>query len=193
MTRIYKAKDGQTAMFRDAKSGASDNHANRGMSLEKLLNEMHWLYAAAGRAQITKQYVPCVLVRNGAWAKVTGKSTVDYEGVLAGGKAVAFDAKDCRGTRIELSRLQPHQLEHLGKVHALGGIAFVLVRFEYERCYAIPVSAWYAAETARDMKLPAEDTESGWTADVRASISEKDCPDAWRVETVNWLKSVERW
>lgn len=169
------------------------SYANRGMSFEKALEYMHALYARQGRALVNKQYVPSLLVKDGTWAKVIGRSTVDYVGTLAGGRFVAFDAKDCTQKRIELSRLQDHQRDYLTHVDELGGIAFVLVRFESHEfnnssVYAIPIWAWNAAVESRRKQTPIKIGE--WTTTMKASINEHDIPQAWKVVNYNWVDVV---
>ncbi len=87
----------QMAMFEGVRPAPPDNRANRGMDFEGRLEGVHARYAATGAARVDKQYVKALPVKNGQWAKVIGRCTVDYTGVMRGGRMVAFDAKDCRG------------------------------------------------------------------------------------------------
>ncbi len=190
MTRLYSGKDGQMTMFSGARS-ASESHANRGMDFEAALNELHALYEARGIAQIRKQYVPSLPVKDGKWAKVIGRSTVDYVGQLGGGRFVAFDAKDCAEKRIGLERLQEHQLKFLEYARMLGGLAFVLVRFERRTVYLIPVEAWRWAVEAHGAGHGVYVESVGWTATGKASISMKELPDEWRVDGYDWAKTAE--
>jgi penicillin-binding protein-related factor A (putative recombinase) len=101
------------------------------------LQHLHTRYREQGRARI--DFVPTPTRprndRSGvAWVPVK-KGIVDFVGVLAGGRFVAFDAKTTRNTRswrIRTSRRSPcndttHQWEYLNEVHELGGLAFYLV------------------------------------------------------------------
>lgn len=180
----------QTSMFKGAKA-PGESHANRGMGLEDAIKWQHAMYERQGIAKMDKQYVPSLPVKDGKWAKVIGKSTVDFSGELAGGRHVAFDAKDCAGKRIELDRLKPHQLEHLEGVERLGGVGFVLVRFERRRVYRIPVRTWRAAIEAHRRSESVYDAELGWTATGKASISEGDVKAEWRVDGVDWVGRIE--
>lgn len=57
-------------------------------------------------------------------------STVDFVGLLQGGKFIAFDAKQTKvKTRLDLGNIQQHQLDYLKAVQRLGGITFFLVWF----------------------------------------------------------------
>lgn len=180
----------QTSMFAGVRP-PGESHANRGMEFEKELQWLHAVYERQGIAKMDKQYVPSLPVKDGKWAKVIGKAVVDFSGEMAGGQHVAFDAKDCAGKRIELDRLKPHQLEHLEGVERLGGVGFVLVRFERRRVYRIPVRAWRAAIEAHRRSESVYDAELGWTATGKASISEGDVKAEWRVDGVDWVGRSE--
>lgn len=188
MTRLYTARSGQVAMFAGAKA-APASHANRGMDFEGDLNAMHAEYARLQTALVGKQHVPTQIVKGGQWAKVIGKSTVDYVGVMHGGRLVAFDAKECRESRIELSRLQDHQLEYLLEVEALGGLSFVLVRFPCGT-YAVPGKVWYWAAEARRARQKVALETFDWTATGKASINVGEMREEWRVDGVDWLRTV---
>lgn len=179
----------QTSIFGD-KRRVGESHANRGMAFEAALNWQHAQYEAQKVAQVHKEYLPTLPVKDAKWAKVVGKSTVDYVGQLAGGRFVAFDAKDCAGKRIELDRLQEHQLRFLTLADALGGLAFVLVRFERQRAYAVPALAWKWAEEAHRAGHAVYVEEIGWTATGKASINEKEMKEEWAVEGTDWARTV---
>ena len=173
--------------MRQTQHRPADGWANRGMGFESVLNDLHALYRAMGRALIMKQYPPAVIVSHdyrGNLAKVTGRATVDYLGCV-NGQFVAFDAKDCEGKRIELSRLEPHQLQDMIDIVRNGGRAFVLVRFERRRCYMIPALAWAAA--VRAYKTGKAEAVDGWTPTGKASINETDLPREWAVNDADWL------
>lgn len=182
----------QTSMFRGARAGAADNHANRGMAFEEQLKWQHALYLRRGIAKMDKQYIPTLPVKDGKWAKVIGRSTVDFCGELRGGQHVAFDAKDCAGKRIELDRLAAHQMQHLEEIDALGGLAFVLVRFERRTVYMIPIEAWKWANEAHKAGRSVYVDGVGWTATGKASISEKEMLPEWRVDGYDWAANVRR-
>lgn len=170
----------------------TDNWANRGMGFEGQLNDLHQYYKALARGWAVKQHLPMVIVNHdarGNLAKVTGRATVDYIACV-GGRFVAFDAKDCAEARIELTRLEPHQLQDMIDIVRCGGQAFVLARFERKRCYLIPALAWAAAVAASKGGKP--ETIDGWTPSGRASIREKDLPSAWAIDDVDWIGGILR-
>ncbi|TET54120.1 MAG: hypothetical protein E3J64_02425 [Anaerolineales bacterium] len=115
-------------------------HANRGRFFERYLEHLHIRYWQEMRARI--EFVPTpTRPRRGrqgtTWVPVR-KGIVDYVGVLAGGRFVAFDAKSTKsetGWRVKVSRRSPrndtsHQWDYLNEVHALGGLAFYLIYAE---------------------------------------------------------------
>lgn len=182
----------QMAMFEGVHAPGED-HANRGMGFERDLNAMHAEYERTKRAQMHKQFLPTQPVRDGRWARVIGRSTVDYVGQLAGGRFVAFDAKDCAGKRIDLERLQIHQLAFLTLTDALGGLSFVLTRFERARVYIVPIRAWRWAVEAHRAGHSIYVEELDWTATGKNSLNEKEMKEEWRVEGCDWEKTVAQW
>ena len=182
----------QTSMFTGARAAPADNHANRGMAFEEQLKWQHAMYLRQGIAKMDKQYIPSLPVKDGKWAKVIGKSTVDFVGELRGGLHVAFDAKDCAGKRIELERLETHQLEYLEETEAMGGLAFVLVRFEGQRVWMIPAAAWRWAVEAHRAGRKVTVNGLGWTATGKASMNEKDLKAEWRVDGYDWASAARR-
>ena len=73
--------------------------ANRGMGLEKLINETNDAYLARGIAVVNKRPIPVLIKeRHGTHVssgQILGKSTVDYEGVYRG-HSLQFEAKSTR-------------------------------------------------------------------------------------------------
>ena len=185
MTKLYMARGGQTALFPRAKPTA-DNHANRGMELEHELMVMHQLYKRQKLAVVEKNYIKTQPVTGGEWARIIGKAIVDFTGTLAGGRSVAFDAKDCVERRIELNRLDTHQAEYLGSVYALGGLAFVLARFERKHCYKIPIDVWADAVLYWKFGKPVERVD-GWKPKNKASLTMADMRTEWAIKGVDWL------
>ena len=174
----------QTSFIPGTKARPTDNFSNRGQDFEAALIDMGKIYSAMGRGWVMKQYPRSVIVSHdnrGSLAKITGNATVDFLACL-NGRFIAFDAKDCEGKRIPLSRLADHQLQDLIDVARNGGIAFVLVRFERKRLWRIPALAWASAT------YQTGDSVDGWTPSGAASISEDELPRAWAVDGYDYLK-----
>lgn len=170
----------QLSLFDGARQRPVDNYANRGLSLERALERQHEEYMAQSKALITRQYDPSVVV-NFPLARIIGQAAVDYVGVLADGRCVAFDAKDCAGKRLELSRLRPHQAAYLASMQCMGGLAGVLARFERARVYWVPYELWAAQ---RGLCAAREGIKG------RKSIAEKDLGEELRVDGYDWMEVV---
>lgn len=111
---------------------------NRGMGLEKDLNDSCLYYKECNRALIYKKPTPIQVVKvdypNRNHAKICEAyykvpSTTDYNGIYRG-RYIDFEAKETRSkTSFSLKNIHVHQIEHLKKVKEHGGIAFVIIRF----------------------------------------------------------------
>lgn len=191
MTRLYTTRGSQQlALFPGARP-ERESQANRGKAFERALDEMHELYERMGWAVIRHNYVKSTVVGDGKFARVDGSAIVDYSGTIAPrGRHVAFDAKDCEDNVISLSRLAQHQAAHLLSVHAAGGAAFILVRFEGRRVYRIPAWEWSEADRAHRYGL--KDDYIGWRPTGKASIRMDELPQAWKLDGYDWLKGLER-
>jgi recombination protein U len=100
----------------------------------------------------------------------TRKGLPDFVGVMRGGRAIVFDAKEVSaGDRFPWSHLPVHQARELQMWHDLGALAFLAVRFK--SLGANCILPWGTAETTRyfneergsftrSVMLPM--TERGW-------------------------------
>jgi recombination protein U len=112
--------------------------ANNGAIFEKKLNKLFLKARLAGTAMVNKVPTPIMLTKNGL---VAGTSTVDYTGLLPGGRFIAIEAKSSTiKTRLDFNLIQEHQLNYLTMVQKFGGVALVLVEKNSEprACYLIP-------------------------------------------------------
>lgn len=122
------------------KINTQQSAGNRGMSLEKELNQTNEYYLELEIANIHKKPTPIQIVSvdyprrsaakiNEAYFKVP--STTDYNGVYRN-KAIDFEAKECSSkTSFPFSSIHPHQIKHLESVLKHGAIAFLIIRFSY--------------------------------------------------------------
>lgn len=190
MTRLYTARGGKQLSLLPGAKQEGESHANRGREFENALKAMHALYERRGLAVIRKNYVESTVVGDGRWARVDGPAIVDFSGPIStNGRYVAFDAKDAKDKSIPLAALKPHQMAYMGGVHAVGGWAFVLVRFERRRVYRIPIDAWAQAASAHEQGR--EIVMGDFTATGRASINERQLPPRWRVVGYDWMGAIE--
>src|SRR6056300_1068813 len=115
---------------------AKESQSNRGMKFEQILNETNEYYRLHDIAIIHKKPIPIQIVkvdypsRSGAVIKEAYykvPSTTDYNGIYKG-YYIDFEAKETKNkTSFPLSNIHAHQIEHLIRVDAHGGIAFVLI------------------------------------------------------------------
>lgn len=122
---------------------------NRGMLLEKIINQTINHYEQHNEALIEKKTLPIKFAKVNENNKLTGayvfkKSTVDYIGCYKG-SFIAFEAKTTNENRLPASNILKHQIEYLKKVDEMNGIAFFIVLFSnVDEFYLIP--ARYFAE-----------------------------------------------
>ena len=74
-------------------------------------------------------------------------------------------------------------------VFALGGSAFVLVRFKRRDVYKVPIDIWTDAELYHKWGTIHERVD-GWRPKNRASLSVTDMRPEWAVQGVDWLGVV---
>jgi len=119
------------------------SYANRGMSLEHLINETNKYYLVNDIALIYKKPTPIAIKSTEYLAnkiKTTGylqaKSTLDYVGLYQG-KYLDFDAKSTLNkTSLPLNNIHDHQLKHMRLVIKHQGISFLLIEIR-EQIYLL--------------------------------------------------------
>lgn len=113
------------------------NYGNRGMELEKELNNSNKYYLDNNIAFIYKKPTPIKITKTEY--KKTGKvikeaffespSTTDYNGLYKG-KYIDFEAKETTSkTSFPLANIHHHQIKHIRNINDNGGICFLIVRF----------------------------------------------------------------
>lgn len=166
------------------------SRANRGRALERLIEVSNAAYRRQGRAVVHKIPTAWLPLRDGRGrivsAKVEQKAVVDFLGVLAGGRAVAFDAKQNReATRFPLDGRWGHEVEFIRDVMAAGGIGFLIVeQVARDRIYLVPgallVQLWDEAQRGGRRSIPLSVLET--------------CPVVPRAPgiPVDWLAALEQ-
>lgn len=165
-------------------------YANRGRSLERLIEISNAAYRRQERAVVHKVPTAWLPLRDGrgriVGAKVDQKATVDFLGVLAGGRAVAFDAKENReASRFPLDARWGHEVEFLRAVAAAGGITFLVIeQVTQGRVYLLPgaqlLELWDEAKRGGRRSIPLAVLET--------------CPVVGSAPgvPVDWLTTLER-
>ncbi|WP_328702764.1 Holliday junction resolvase RecU [Alicyclobacillus suci] len=141
------------------------SHANRGRSLETMLNMTNMQYRLHNWALVDKIPTPIKKVgdyRRGVFLAVwEHKSSVDYQGIY-NGRAIVFEAKMCReNTRFSLSNIAAHQIEYLEQAEQQGAITFLIVEFpKLDETYLVPanyvVKCWHNAKAGERKSIPIE-------------------------------------
>ena len=109
-------------------------YSNRGMSLEDDINVTNEYYINNNIAIIYKKPTPIKIVKaDYKNYKVTEgyfitPSTTDYNGIYKG-KYIDFEAKETNNKFFPLANIKEHQLKHLDSIVKMGGIGFIIVRF----------------------------------------------------------------
>ena len=113
----------------------TNTYDNRGMMLERDINQSNKYYLDHNIALIYKKPTPIKVVKVEYPKNVIKEayfnepSTLDYNGIYEG-KYLEFDAKETQSnTSFPISNIHKHQLEHMKRVIYFGGITFLIVRF----------------------------------------------------------------
>lgn len=133
--QVYKKEDSKKK--KKSSTELSISSANRGMSFESDINVSNEYYKDKDICLITKRPTPINVVKvdYSKGAKITHayfeeQSTTDYNGVYKG-RYIDFEAKNTKNkTSFPLNNITKHQIEHLKRVIAHGGIAFFIIQFE---------------------------------------------------------------
>lgn len=112
-------------------------YGNRGMNLERDINQSNEYYKDKNIALIYKKPTPIKVqdvnyTNNGIIiekAFFESPSTTDYNGIYKG-CYIDFEAKETKNlTSFPLNNIHKHQIEHILKVIEHGGICFLIIRF----------------------------------------------------------------
>ena len=142
------------------------SQANRGMTLERLIEASNAAYAGRGLAMVNKLPTPIKVSRvegsRISLAHFEAKSTVDFHGVYHG-HALYFDAKQTtQEHRFPFDNVHPHQIEHLRACMKAGAICFLIVEFtKRHEIFYVPgklvIDAWDLGQQGGRKSIPYED------------------------------------
>jgi len=120
---------------------SNNNHIkynNRGMTLEKDLNDSNNYYIDIGKAFIYKKPTPIQITKVDYPSRTHAvikeaffkePSTTDYNGLYKG-KYIDFEAKETNSTTsFPLDNIHKHQIKHLENIYNNKGIGFIIIRF----------------------------------------------------------------
>lgn len=154
---MYKTRRMTAAQFQEyinqSDSGGNDieqmqrnrRSNDRGRSFENLLMKGCQYYQNRGAAVINKVYEPYICTKVLPDGKFIGRfldrAEPDFKGVLAGGRAIAFEAKSTSKSRIQYNALTQTQRDWLAEQAEMGALAFVAIDIQ-GRFFSIPYSVW---------------------------------------------------
>jgi recombination protein U len=139
-----------------------------GNELEKRATKANFSYRKDKKALILKVATPIILTKKGL---VASSSTVDFTGLIKGGRFLAYDAKETQNkTSFPLKNIHQHQLHYLELVEELGGIAFFLIHFKKvheNKAFITPISLVhkYMFEETRK-SIPLSIFKKEWLVDI---------------------------
>ena len=159
----------------------------QGNQFEQQLEAACTRYAETGAAQISKTPEPMKpLSPPNAYGQFkacyTKKAEPDFKGVLAGGRAIMFEAKSTATGEMEQSRITKEQAEKLDAYTAMGAHCFVLATFDEARAYRVPWMVWREMKkyfgrkhvTEEQLRPYAVPFGPGFTHDLLRSIPRPD-------------------
>ena len=117
---------------------------SKGKPLEKALAEQCERLAIADRAFVARRTNPLRILRavKGGLLCVPGPmEALDFEGTIAGGRHVVFDAKASKHPRhFPFDNVSDDQIDYAARHRALGAVAFLYVRSSTQKTdYVLPV------------------------------------------------------
>lgn len=123
-----------TGIFKQQKTV---NYGNRGMELERDINETNQYYLNNDIAVIYKKPTPITITKVNYHSRKDAiiteayfktPSTTDYNGIYKE-KYIDFEAKQTNLSYFPLRNIHKHQINHLKKIIEHGGIGFLIVYF----------------------------------------------------------------
>lgn len=171
-------------------------YANRGKSLEELIDHANGFYRSRGLGLMVKvptEFIP-LRDRQGRvhGVKVTHKATVDFIGRWQG-MPLAVEAKSTSTGTIRLDAVQDNQATDLDAwTAATGAAGLVVVSFGYERFFSVPWQFWCEAydlrcrQRRRDATLWVRYGGLDWKVPPKMSLTADDMAPEWEVFMAAW-------
>ena len=138
---------------------------------ENQLCRWHDEYRRDSIAWVVKTTPPVVIGPGGKPVAWEGEGPPDFVGVVAGGRAVAFDAKHVATRRFPLRNVEVHQARDLEAVADRGGIAFLAIESKggryVVRWTTIREAYWSGVPSVVPAEVGTEIGPNGWLGVVR--------------------------
>lgn len=138
------------------------NYKNRGMTLEKMLNDTNKYYCDTLKAFVYKKPTPIKLVKVNYKEKRIDEayfdkpSTTDYNG-LYDGKYIDFEAKETNNLKdFPIANIHAHQLTYMRNIMSAKGICFLIVRWvKLNQVYLLMTKDLFAyLDNVKSSKIP---------------------------------------
>lgn len=138
------------------------NYKNRGMTLEKMLNDTNKYYCDTLKAFVYKKPTPIKLVKVNYKEKRIDEayfdkpSTTDYNGLYEG-KYIDFEAKETNNLNdFPIANIHAHQLAYMRNIMNAKGICFLIVRWvKLNRVYLLMTKDLFAyLDNVKSSKIP---------------------------------------
>lgn len=146
----------------------------KGKDLEKRANHVNIKERLSRKSLILQIPTPILFTNRGYVVK---ESTVDFAGLVTGGKFLAFDAKETASqTSFPLSNIKQHQLNYLTLVEELGGISFFLIHFKTvykDKAFYVPchfINEY--TNTTSKKSIPLKFFKSSWLVNIDNYLTE---------------------
>lgn len=121
-----------------------NNNKNRGMLLEKIINQTNLFYLGNSICLVHKKNLDIkfssvilkdkkLMIKDGM---IMNKSTVDYYGIW-NSRFISFEAKSTEEKNFSLSNIRIHQLEYLSLIEKFNGIAFWIIYFKIQNKFIL--------------------------------------------------------
>lgn len=129
------------------------SQANRGKWFETAIGSTNAAYKRKGVALVNKIPTPISYNTRTKKAFYEAKSTVDFVGIIKGGKHIAFDTKEVDIMRLPFDNVSSHQEEYMTNTQKMGGTAFLLVYFKKKNeCYMLDINRYTNYKRASNRK-----------------------------------------
>lgn len=117
-------------------------NSNKGMYIEKLVENSIKFYSAKNIAHFEKRYLPIQITsitNNLVKGILMKKSFTDFNGIYLG-RYIDFETKQTDNDYFNLSNIKKHQLDHMLNISKCNGIVFLLIHFfKYDKTFFLSI------------------------------------------------------
>lgn len=141
------------------------------------------IYAQRGRARIEKIPEPFRVTAKGRDGTFMGRFTAlaqpDFQGTLAGGQSIVFEAKYTTTDRIRREVLTQEQMEALEYHHRMGAVAGVCVGIQ-DQYFFVPWPVWDKMKEQFGRKYATAQDLEPYRVKFNGAVMFLDAPSTWK-------------